>query len=68
MTLLLMEFLYYCESFVFVDVDLSEDLQETILVERKCFSIFALVEYEKLPDFCKRDMSIGHTIVNCRHI
>lgn len=51
---------------VLVDLDLTNELNFKILVERIRFSFFVDLEYEKIPEFCSHYICIGHSIGNCK--
>lgn len=50
---------------VLIDVDLSENLFESVVVEREEHALSIIVQYEKHPSFCSHCRMIGHTIQNC---
>lgn len=47
---------------ILVDVDLSCQLREKILVERNCYSLYVDIEYEKFPNFCNFCKNVGYSI------
>jgi len=47
---------------VLVDVDLSEQLFESIIVEREGHILSVMVQYEKQPSFCTHCKMLGHDI------
>ena len=51
---------------ILIDVVLSKNLQESIILERDGHSFFVNIEYENLPDFCSHCQSVGHAVINCR--
>jgi hypothetical protein len=51
-----------------VDIDLSQRLFDDILVEREGFTFYVGVVYEKLPEFCVRCKSIGHSVNACNQL
>ncbi|GAU22855.1 hypothetical protein TSUD_282220 [Trifolium subterraneum] len=51
---------------ILIDVDLSSNLHERILVERNDFDFYADVEYENIPPFCNSCQIIGHSVNNCK--
>lgn len=50
---------------VLVDLDLSGELVNEILVERDSFAFYVGIEYERLPEYCKHCQTIGHSVVQC---
>jgi len=50
---------------VLIDVDLSEQLFELVIVEREGHALSVLVQYEIQPSFCSHCMMLGHGIHNC---
>jgi hypothetical protein len=53
---------------VLVDMDLSQNLFDEILVEREGFKFNLAVVYERLPNFCCHCHAIGHDISVCKWI
>jgi hypothetical protein len=53
---------------VLVDLDLSQALRYSVLVERKGFAFFVDLDYENLPDFCTHCNMIGHYVENCKNL
>jgi hypothetical protein len=51
-----------------VDLDLSQALRYSVLVERKGFAFFVDLDYENLPDFCTHCNMIGHYVENCKNL
>ena len=49
-----------------VDVDLSKDLPESLMIEREGHKFFIHIDYENLPAFCKNCLAVGHALANCR--
>lgn len=49
---------------VLVDINLTVELHDQILVEREDFAFFVNIAYENLPHFCTHIKIIGHTILN----
>ena len=47
---------------VLIEVDLTLELRERILVERKDFDFYVDVEFEKLPPFCNSCQIVGHSV------
>lgn len=47
-----------------VDLELTNDLRYNVLVERKGFAFFVVLEYENLPNFCSSCNTIGHNLNN----
>ena len=52
---------------VLIEIDITSDMHERILVERKDFDFYVDVEYEKLPSFCDSCKIIGHSFKNCKY-
>jgi hypothetical protein len=52
---------------ILIDVDLSSNLHERILVERNDFDFYVDVEYENIPPFCNSCQIIGHSVNNCKY-
>jgi hypothetical protein len=50
---------------VLIVVDLTLEMREIILVERKDFDFYVDVEFEKLPPFCNSCRIVGHSVKNC---
>lgn len=50
---------------VLVDVDLSEQLFESVIVEREGHALFVMVQYERQPSFCTHCKMLGHDVHNC---
>jgi len=50
---------------VLVDVDLSKQLFETVVVEREDHALSIDVFYEKHPSFCANCKTLGHSLQNC---
>lgn len=50
---------------VLIDVDLSENLFESVVVDREDHALSISVQYEKHPLFCEHCIMIGHAIQNC---
>jgi len=50
---------------VLVDVDLSEQLFENVIVEREVHSLSVIVQYERQPSFCSHCSMLGHDMQNC---
>jgi len=50
---------------VLIDVDLSENLFESVVVEREEHDLSVAIQYEKYPMFCAHCKMIGHTTQNC---
>jgi hypothetical protein len=53
---------------VLVDLDLSQALRHSVLVERKGFAFFVDLDYENLPDFCTHCNMIGHYVEICKNL
>jgi len=50
---------------VLIDVDLSENLFESVVVEREDHALSISIQYEKHPTFCAHCKMIGHTLQTC---
>jgi len=50
---------------VLVDVDLSEKLFKSIIVEREGHTLSVMVQYKKQPSFCTHCKMLGHDAHNC---
>jgi len=50
---------------VLVDVDLSEQFFEAVIVEREGHALSVTVQYEKQPSFCTHCKMLGHDIHSC---
>jgi len=50
---------------VLIEVNLTLELRERILVETKDFDFYVDVEFEKLPPFCNSCQIVGHSVKNC---
>jgi hypothetical protein len=48
-----------------VDVDLSEQFFEAVIVEREGHALSVMVQYEKQPSFCTHCKMLGHDIHSC---
>jgi len=53
---------------VLVDVDMSERLFDSVLVEREGHAFPVAIEYEKQPFYCAHCKMLGHTLQNCKKI
>lgn len=53
---------------VLVDVDLSEQLFESIIVEREGHALSVMVQYERQPSFCTHCKMSGHEVYNCQKL
>lgn len=51
---------------VLVDVDLTQPLRYSLLVEIRGFAFYVDLEYENVPDFCTHCRMIGHHIDFCK--
>jgi hypothetical protein len=51
---------------VLVDIDLTQTLKYSLLVERKGFAFYVELEYENLPDFCAYCKITGHHVDYCK--
>jgi len=52
---------------VLLEVDLTLEMRERILIERKVFDFYVDVEFEKLPPFCNSCQIVGHSVKNCKY-
>lgn len=50
---------------VLIDIDLCENLFESVVVESEERALSIIVQYETHPSFCSHCRMIGHTIQNC---
>lgn len=50
---------------VLIDVDLSEQLFESVIVEREGHALSVMVQYERQPSFCTHCKMLGHEVHNC---
>jgi len=50
---------------ILIDVDLSEKMFETVVVERDDHALSIVVHYEKHPMFCANCRMLGHDIQHC---
>lgn len=50
---------------VLVDVNLSETMFESVVVERDDHALSVSIQYEKFPLFCANCKMIGHSLQNC---
>jgi len=55
-------------ALILLDVDLSDTLFESVIVEREGYAFPVAVEYERKPTFCSHCKMIGHSIQQCNHI
>lgn len=53
---------------VLIDVDMSENMFESVIVERDGNALPVMVQYEKYPLFCSHCKTIGHSIHACSKI
>lgn len=47
---------------VLIDVDMSEKMFESVIVEREGHALTIMIQYEKFPLFCSHCKAIGHSI------
>ncbi|CAJ2679212.1 unnamed protein product [Trifolium pratense] len=52
---------------IIIDVYLSSNFHERILVERNDFDFYVDAEYENIPPFCNSCQIIGHSVNNCKY-
>jgi len=52
-------------SRVLVDVDMSEKMFESVIVEREGHALAIMLQYEKYPMFCSHCKTIGHSLQAC---
>jgi len=50
---------------VLIDVDLSDQMFESVIVERDGHALSVMVEYKKQPSFCSQCKMLGHDILSC---
>jgi len=53
---------------IFVDVNISGKLFDSVLVERDGYAFSVSVEYERKHAFCHNCKVLGHTIMQCKKI
>jgi len=53
---------------VLIDVDLSEKMYESVIIEREGHALTIVVQYERHPLFCAHCKSIGHSIQSCSRL
>jgi len=53
-------------SRVLVDLDVTQELQYKVLVERKGYAFFVDLDFENIPDFCTNCRKITHHINICK--
>jgi hypothetical protein len=53
---------------VLVDVDLAEQLFESVVVETDGYALSIDIQYEKQPTFCANCKILGHNLQNCRKL
>ncbi|PON53899.1 Zinc knuckle CX2CX4HX4C [Parasponia andersonii] len=58
------EFRYF--ACILIDIDLSQPISDSLMVEVGADYFFVTLEYEHLPDFCTSCKAIGHDVVICR--
>lgn len=51
-----------------MDVDMSRQLFDSVIVEREGYAFYVSVQYERKPPFCSHCKFIGHTIQQCKKI
>ena len=51
---------------ILIDVDLSKELLEYLMIERLGHKFFIGITYENLPDFYKNCCAISHSIATCK--
>ena len=55
---------YYAR--ILVDMDLSKQIYNEVMIEREGYSFPIEITYERLPSFCTHCKNIGHHITSCR--
>jgi len=50
---------------ILIDVDMAEQLFESVIVEREGHAMTIMVQYEKRPLFCAHCKNIGHSVHSC---
>ncbi|PON42859.1 Endonuclease/exonuclease/phosphatase [Trema orientale] len=60
------EFGHYAR--MLIDIDLSQPISDSLMVEVGNDCLFIPLEYERLPSFCSSYKFIGHEASNCRRI
>lgn len=53
---------------ILVDVDMSDTLFNSVVVEREGYAFPVTVEYERRPSFCSHCKMLGHSIQDCNRI
>jgi len=53
---------------VMVDVDLSSQLSDSVVVESEGFALPISVQYERKPLFCVQCKMLGHSTQNCKKL
>ncbi|PON38987.1 Zinc knuckle CX2CX4HX4C [Trema orientale] len=51
---------------ILIDIDLSQPISDSLMVEVGNDCLFIPLEYERLPDFCSSCKIIGHVVSSCR--
>ena len=51
---------------ILIDIDLSKDLTESLMIERQGHKFFISVGFENLPEFCRNCMAVGHSLGSCK--
>ncbi|PON33061.1 hypothetical protein TorRG33x02_355600, partial [Trema orientale] len=60
------EFGHYAR--MLIDIDLSQPISDSLMVEVGSDCLFIPLEYERLPSFCSTCKFIGHEATNCRRV
>jgi hypothetical protein len=53
---------------ILVDMDLSQQVFDEVMVEREGYAFNVNVIYERLPEFCSHCKIIGHSIAACKWV
>lgn len=53
---------------VLVDVDLSEQWFDSVIVEREGHALSVMVQYEKQSSFCTHCKTMGHDALTCSRL
>ena len=51
---------------ILVDIDLSKELTDSLMIERLGHKFFISVEFENIPAFCRNCSMVGHSLANCK--
>ena len=51
---------------ILVDIDLSKEITDSLMIERQGHKFFISVEFENIPAFCRNCSMVGHSLANCK--